>query len=52
VHVQLHIMENLAYPIILGCDFLRKERIILRFDKTNNSSNQTGIPSVNVIQNG
>jgi hypothetical protein len=32
VTVPLHIVDNLAYSIILGCDFLRKEKIILRFD--------------------
>ena len=27
--VQFHVVDNLAYPIILGCTFLRHERIIL-----------------------
>jgi hypothetical protein len=32
MEVPMHIVDNLAYTIILGCDFLRKEKIILRFD--------------------
>jgi hypothetical protein len=32
MEVTMHIVDNLANPIILGCDFLRKEKIILRFD--------------------
>jgi hypothetical protein len=31
--VPLFIVETLAYPIMLGCEFLRKEQIILRFDQ-------------------
>jgi hypothetical protein len=31
--VPLFIVETLAYPIILGCEFLRKEKLILRFDR-------------------
>jgi hypothetical protein len=43
--VQFHIVDNLAYPIILGCTFLRQERIILRFD-----NNLTDDLNLNIIQ--
>jgi hypothetical protein len=43
--VHFHVVDNLAYPIILGCTFLRHERIILRFD-----NNLTDNLNLNIIQ--
>jgi len=43
--VQFNVVDNLAYPIILGCTFLRHERIILRFD-----NNLTDDLNLNIIQ--
>ncbi len=45
VLVQLHVVDDLVNPIILGCNFLRHERIILRFD-----NNLTDISNLNLIQ--
>jgi hypothetical protein len=41
----MHIVDNLAYPIILGCDFLRKEKIILRLD-----NEQHDMQSIDILE--
>ncbi len=49
IYVPLFIVETLAYPIILGCEFLRKERLILRFDRGIDELIMTEVAQINTL---
>ncbi len=49
IYVPMFIVETQAYPIILGCEFLRKERLILRIYRGIDELIMTELAQINTL---